>query len=120
MLKKTIVYIGRRKGEGFIEVWQKRMDRWEGTRLRLFALLWFITTLALGVFIPTILVVVKPAGALAALFVFVFPGETRTHHVLHLCNVVFLRCPGSHTGDFVFPYWTPSAHNSQNLLVHTL
>lgn len=86
MLKKTIVYIGRRKGEGFIEVWQKRMDRWEGTRLRLFALLWFITTLALGVFIPTILVVVRPAGALAALFVFVFPGVCLLKYIIDYWN----------------------------------
>ena len=75
MLKKLIYYTGTKRSPSFTAVWQGRLDRWEGTRLRLFALLWFATTLALGVFIPNILVIVSPAGALAALFVFVFPGE---------------------------------------------
>ena len=74
VLKKFVSAIGRKKGSAWVELWQGRLDRWEGTRLRILGLIWFIVTLSLAIFIPNILVVVNPAGALAAMFVLVFPG----------------------------------------------
>ena len=87
MLKKFVSALGRRKSEWGV-VWQERLNRWEGTRLRILGLIWFVVTLALAIFIPNILVVVSPAGALAAMFVLIFPGmlsvSSPTHPRTHM------------------------------------
>ena len=38
------------------------------------ALVWFASTLIIALFVPTIAVVIDVLGALAALFIFFFPG----------------------------------------------
>jgi len=44
-------------------------------RSRLEAIIWFLLTLGLGIFIPDILVVMRPLGGLASMFMLTFPGK---------------------------------------------
>ena len=44
-------------------------------RSRLEATIWFLLTLGLAMFIPDILVVMRPLGGLASMFMLTFPGK---------------------------------------------
>ena len=48
-------------------------------RRRLEAIIWFLLTLGLAIFIPDILVVMRPLGGVASLFMFTFPGKNYHH-----------------------------------------
>lgn len=55
--------------------------KYERRRHIIMTLAWFVLTLLLSVFIPNIGVVIQILGALAAVFIFIFPGKGvfRTH-----------------------------------------
>ena len=55
------------------------VDRFEMPRRVLMTLLWFISTLFLAVVVPQIGAVIKVLGALAAVFIFIFPGKSTDH-----------------------------------------
>ena len=60
------------------EVRGRSLDEMAGTepaRRIALTLVWFATTLALALFIPDIGVVISYLGALAAIFIFIFPGQ---------------------------------------------
>jgi len=51
-------------------------ERLQTTRFRLEAVGWFLLTLALAIFIPDIVVVMRPLGGLASMFMLTFPGNS--------------------------------------------
>jgi len=53
---------------------EETLDNWQQTRLRVEAIVWFICSLGLAIFIPNIVKVIQPLGGLAAAFIFIFPG----------------------------------------------
>ena len=55
-------------------VTNKTLDKWQPTRHRLEATIWYICSLGLAIFIPDIVKVIQPLGGLAASFIFIFPG----------------------------------------------
>jgi len=61
-------------------------------RFRLEAIGWFLFTLTLAIFIPDIVVVMRPLGGLASMFMLTFPGISL--YLLHLCiySVLFQGC----------------------------
>lgn len=63
-------------------------------RSRVEAVVWFLLTLGLAIFIPDILVVMRPMGGLASMFMLTFPGKDNccstaswklSHVILGLC-----------------------------------
>lgn len=113
LLKKFISAIGRKKGAAWVEVWQGRLDRWEGTRLRIQGLIWFAVTLSLAVLIPNILVVVNPAGALAAMFVLVFPGMHTL--VTHFFTCIYTRSLSGSIHTYTHSHSLPYTHTLYTL-----
>jgi len=55
-------------------VTRETLDKWQLTRHRIEASIWYICSLGLAVFIPNIEKVIQPLGGLAAAFIFIFPG----------------------------------------------
>lgn len=53
-------------------------------RSRVEAVVWFLLTLGLAVFIPDILVVMRPLGGLASMFMLTFPGKDYFHFTISL------------------------------------
>lgn len=48
---------------------------YDALRLRLISVLWFILSLAVALFVPRISYIIDFTGGLAAMFIFVFPGN---------------------------------------------
>ena len=59
----------------FTKVKKGSLDRWQLTRHRVEATVWFLLSIAFAIFIPDIGKVIQPLGGLAASFIFIFPGE---------------------------------------------
>ena len=59
-------------------------------RRRLEAFIWFLLTLGLAIFIPDILVVMRPLGGLASLFMFTFPGKIIVTQLMVISDITGL------------------------------
>ena len=53
-------------------------------RLQIISLCWFILSLLLGVFLPSIQVVITPIGGVAAMFSIVFPGFLMVNYAIRM------------------------------------
>lgn len=60
----------------FTKVNQETLDRWQLTRHRIEATVWFFLSVLFAIFIPDIVKVIQPLGGLAAAFIFIFPGKS--------------------------------------------
>lgn len=83
-----LAFLGRSALDGFVvQAIQFASKKWEQLsklsadsgrtelfRLQLISLCWFTVSLLLGVFLPSIEVVITPIGGVAAMFSIVFPG----------------------------------------------
>lgn len=54
----------------------EQVERHELKRRCVIAIVWFTTTLLVALYVPNIAIVIDVLGALAALFIFFFPGKT--------------------------------------------
>ena len=61
------------------------VNRHEATRRCLIVTIWFFVSLLIALFIPNITVVIDYLGALAATFMFIFPGIYM--HLINLSNL---------------------------------
>lgn len=59
----------------FTKVKEETLDRWQLTRHRVEATVWFFLSVLSAIFIPDIVKVIQPLGGLAAAFIFIFPGK---------------------------------------------